>query len=474
MAVNKVVRSDGTTLMDITPTTATSADVASGKVFFAANGVQTTGTASGSGNNPTLETEWKDVYSDWVAGYYYDPDNDYSYTQISSTETTWSSRQTAIITSCTPYANMIPVSEGEEWRFNAKPIHFDSKNKEVPSIIIFDSSKAEIEAYTRTYEDEWTEFTIPADGAWMAVLFANNYETYSLQKHTDRYYDEKEILTSVMADYRSYSLVTPPTKKTLTKGLICIGTDDINPSETRNLYNMFTTNNIPFYMSAIPARVKMCITDEIYKTNLDYMRLCVQNGGEIISHSALPITEQNKNDFDTMFQYFCKNKRELEAYGFTVRGIFKAGGTGAIYNAADPIIDAWATHFYEFGDYFTAAFPYKNQRMMLDDGAYDTDFIAEINNICTNHTYGIFGFHAYDSATQTTFNAMLSALANYTRGVDYDFVTPSQLYEALMPTTPSSGGATYSLSMASNVITLTGSDGSTSSVTLPVYTGGVT
>lgn len=44
---------------------------------------------STSGNNPTLETEWKDVYSDWAAGYYYDPDNDYAYTQIPSTETTW-------------------------------------------------------------------------------------------------------------------------------------------------------------------------------------------------------------------------------------------------------------------------------------------------------------------------------------------------------------------------------------------------
>ena len=32
---------------------------------------------------------------------------------------------------------------------------------------------------------------------------------------------------------------------------------------------------------------------------------------------------------------------------------------------------------------------------------------------------------------------------------------------------------TYSLSMSGNTITLTGSDGSTSSVTLPVYNGGV-
>ena len=35
------------------------------------------------------------------------------------------------------------------------------------------------------------------------------------------------------------------------------------------------------------------------------------------------------------------------------------------------------------------------------------------------------------------------------------------------------GGTTYSISMSSNVITLTGSNGSTSTVTLPVYNGGV-
>lgn len=38
----------------------------------------------------------------------------------------------------------------------------------------------------------------------------------------------------------------------------------------------------------------------------------------------------------------------------------------------------------------------------------------------------------------------------------------------------SAGGVTYSLSISNNVITLTGSNGSTSSVTLPVYNGAVT
>ena len=44
MANNKVQLSNGTVLLDITPTTATASDVASGEVFFTADGSQATGT----------------------------------------------------------------------------------------------------------------------------------------------------------------------------------------------------------------------------------------------------------------------------------------------------------------------------------------------------------------------------------------------------------------------------------------------
>lgn len=56
MAVNKVVRSDGTSIIDITATTAIESDVSAGKIFFLADGTQVTGTSEG-GTEYTWETK---------------------------------------------------------------------------------------------------------------------------------------------------------------------------------------------------------------------------------------------------------------------------------------------------------------------------------------------------------------------------------------------------------------------------------
>lgn len=377
-----------------------------------------------------ITMSWIDVYSEWQGGYFYDDLNNLEYTQIGETETIWgnSLRQSV---SCTPFNNLIEVHEGEKWRYKNQRTYMDSRQSYIPSYVIFDSEKNPILSYT--IEDNtksYNYFTIPKNGTYLAVVYYNN-QGYSLQKYDVDIVDKNKILQDIKSHYRNYLQTNQIQPNSLDKVYICMGTDDLRNGHTKALHDLYTNNNIPYYMASIPDAIKNCVTNAPYYTNLDYMKMCVDNGGEIVCHDAVPITNDNVDDFDKLYQYFYLNKKELEHYGFKVRGIFKAGGSGVI-NSRDERIDSWATYLYDYGDQFGYVFPYFKQRRILEYMSGDEDMDNELDNAFANNDYLIFSTHELTETSEARFNHLLSRLSEYTRGVDYEFVTPSQVYDMLV------------------------------------------
>lgn len=385
--------------------------------------------------NKKFSTVWNRVFSQFAGGYYYDPSDGYTYKQIPESDTMWGSSLRERV-SCTPFDDLVPVEQGEHYRFSMPGIMVDRLYNYLPGFIIFDANKEVLETIEVDRVDHApvkSEFIIPKGGAWMAIHYYNS-QTYMVQREDIKTFDEFDLLSAIHANYRSFMRGNVPVRKTLDKAHIVIGTDDIRPNQTKRLHELFTSNNIPYYMAAIPDAVKACIIDDPYKTNRDYMLECVRLGGEIVTHSADWITPSNVNNFDLMYRYFCSGKKELEFYGFDVHGIFKAGGEGGI-GGPDPRLDAWAVYYYEYADSFGYSYPYgwmsRGNRILEYLG---TNSVADfVQTAINNQSYVVFIAHEINTNVTDNVNTILDICSRYTRGVDYEFTTPYELYNNLKP-----------------------------------------
>lgn len=391
--------------------------------------------------NSKISMAWKNVYGYWAAGYYYNPTDNYAYTQMDASETNWGNVLRTGISS-TPFDNLIPVAAGERYRYLHSPIMLDRINKFLPGVLLFDKNKELVQVFEITLEESHqgtvfnVEFTIPNNAVWMALTYKNSHK-FTFQKYDVKTFDEFDLLNAVHANYRAYLLGNPPVMRPLDKAYFCFGSDDLRIGQTDKIHEMFTTPGFPYYMASIPQNIKACVVGSPYHTNYDYMQMCVQNGGEIICHSDEWIREDNIDDFDTLYNYFCENKRELEFYGFDVHGLCLAGGSGGI-NHPDERMDAWVTYFFDYSDQLSYTFPYRFQnRIFLEYYGVDS---AEnkVRQAIANKSYEVFATHEANDNCKQCVTRIASVLSEYTEGVDYEIITPYELYKKLMPVPSSS------------------------------------
>ena len=375
----------------------------------------------------THDLEYVPVYGEWIAGYYYDIDG--TYTQA-TTETVWGQPFVGRA-NCTPYDSMVECKQGEKWRFNVPYLYRDSDSTYLPSVLIFDKNKNLLDTivHATAEEDGYIYKTIPENGAYLAVIHLTG-GTCLMQRLGLPVYTRRQVEDLIESNWNVTKRLPAPKLNILTKGYICVGTDDLRVQHTENLHNMYTEHNIPYYMAAIPEMLKHTAGSTPYRNNLYYARQCVANGGELCVHNGGQITAENIDDYNKLYDYFIEKRRELEFYGFKVRGIITAGGTGVV--KSDERINKWCSTFYDFNDSMGYTLPYLFGRR---DFAFTTeaDLDTYVENVCVNHGYQIFYAHNYADPEINSFNYLLEKLSNYTRGVDYEFITPSELYDLLMP-----------------------------------------
>ena len=406
-------------------------DASAGKLLYTdGNGSLTISVPDGMAKVIEHDLVYVPVYCEWVAPKYYDTSGN---CVTATTEQMWSSdlKNVAI---CTDPENKIKCTQGERWRFKVPRLRVDALSAFMPSILVFDGEGGLVTSVTDpTHEDDgWYYMTMPEGAEYLAIngqspMSQSNF----MQRLSIPVHRKTDVLDFVRASYNAMRRLPAPTLNTLTKGYICIGTDDLRVSETGALHDMFTAENIPYYISAIPESLKFNIPyGDGRTTNLAICRMCVEDGGEILVHNNEPITADNIDNYDKLYDYFVRTKEELEAYGFDVRGLILAGGTGAIQT--DPRADRFASAFYEFTDRFGSTYPFGGTDRTGLQYATTAELDQLVTDVCVNHKYKFVMTHTAETTAVENFEYLMEKLGDYTRGTDYEFVTPSQLYDILM------------------------------------------
>lgn len=382
MANNKVALSDGTVLIDLTGDTAVASDVASGKTFHLASGLQATGTATGG----AVQSDWEETDTESMAYVLNKPS--------------------------------IAAGDGD----NSVMIGQIEQADDAAMYTIYLTGDADATTFTFTTED-----TIPSD-----LSLAYCFLFCSVATITSRWIRR---ITSLDVVNNTLTL----TDKLHTQALI---------AEEAIIY---------------------------YKSKINFAKHGTAEG----EGTAAIGTDSHVEGQYSLASYVAAHAEGYRATasgayshaegGQTVASATASHAEGQVTTASGSYSHAEGYHTKASKSHTHAEGYYTNA-----DGNYQ-HVQGRYNIVDSSSVYAdIVGNGTSDSARSNAYTLDWSGNGWYAGKVtvgsgpvnDMDLAT-KQYVDSV------AGGASYSISMSNNIITLTGSDGSTSNVTLPVYNGGV-
>lgn len=334
--------------------------------------------------------------------------------------------------SSTSLENAIPVTGGEKLKVTC----YSSWIPEVATMVFMNDANEVISLLTTsksTYLKD-SVITVPEKATKLLLsLYTNqDYAFYregsfngaDLSKvDKDEYYD---TMYAILRENREKSIENNTYSNSFRKGYISFVIDDLRP-DIDKVVNIFEEHNIPVCIAAPNMMLYSCSQGE--KSRYEVCIQAVQNGGEILAHNGMVITNENADDADIMFEQFFERWYYLKEYGFEVNGIITSGGTN--YLNGDPRTDLFARTYYQYSDlYGEKAYgePFYHPRTWVTHilDSYEK-FIQQTVN---TKTWRVIYFHGLNEISEEQLRAILSTVKSYDVS-QLEAVNYSQIYNMM-------------------------------------------
>lgn len=219
---------------------------------------------------------------------------------------------------------------------------------------------------------------------------------------------------------------------TLDKGCVVFTFDD-TLDDIDLLEELSEEYSVPICFAAIPERMNATTTATgDNKTVAEVLTQAVQHGNEVLCHSGKALSSTSTDD--EVYAQFVTNKKELESYGFVIRGIIEAGSGGGEKTFNYKRAERYLRLLYNYSDYYGTGLGlpnFDNNRTYINRDVERNHKL--VDDCATNKSILIFVTHSItDNSTNaySTSENILRDLFQYVKTKNINLLTFGNLYDS--------------------------------------------